>query len=347
MPLRITVCPYRLLFKRPFGTAHGLRDGTDALFIRVEDEGFHGHGEITLPPYLKETVPGVRSRIAAIARLGHWGTDELLALLDDLEPIRDSAPTRAGMHMALVDLIAKKKQRSLAEHLGVAGRETPVALFTIGICSVEDALDQLRELPCTHALKVKAGDQLAPRRISTLIESCNTIVLVDGNQGFQSVEDACKVLDAIPRDRLIGLEQPFSTRNDSWNRDLADISGAVVFADESAQGIQDLERIARDFEGVNIKLMKCGGLDHALQLAIRADQLKLRVMLGCMSESSLGCTAMAHLASEAQVMDLDGPWLLANDPWRGITFGPNGQYSMPTGAGIGVESQIELPFIDP
>ncbi|MBK9148533.1 MAG: hypothetical protein IPM12_12050 [Flavobacteriales bacterium] len=347
MPLRITVCPYRLRFKRPFGTAHGLRDGTDALFIRVEDEGSFGHGEITLPPYLKETVPSVRSRIASIARIGVWRAHELVALLDELEPVRDSAPTRAGLHMALADLIAKKNHCSLSEQLGVASGETPVALFTIGICSVEDALDQLRELPCTHALKLKASDQLAPKRISAVIESCNAIVLVDGNQGFQSVEDACKALEVIPKNRLIGVEQPFSTRNDSWNRELTEKSGAEVFADESVQGIHDLERLAGDFEGVNIKLMKCGGLDHALELASRAAQLNLRVMLGCMSESSLGCTAMAHLASVAQVMDLDGPWLLANDPWRGITFSSTGHYSMPTGAGIGVEPQIELTFIDP
>lgn len=345
MPLRISVCPYRLLFKHPFGTAHGLRDGTDALFVRVEEEGEVGHGEIALPPYVTGTIQDARQRIRQIAALRAWSIEELLRDLDSIDVLRDSPATRAGLHTALMDARAMEHGQSLAAELGIAGRYRPIAVMTIGICSVEEALGRLAELPPGTALKLKAGDELAIKRIRAITESCAADVLIDGNQGFASVSDAEKVVLAVPNNRLIALEQPFITEHDEWSRELSLQTGASVIADESFQGIEDLERVARFFDGVNIKLMKCGGLDRAHEIAVRADQLDLRVMLGCMSESSLGCGTMAQLASEASILDLDGPWLLRNDPWQGLAIEAD-RMIVPNGPGIGVQARINLDYVD-
>lgn len=143
----------------------------------------------------------------------------------------------------------------------------------------------------------------------------------------------------------MGIEQPFGTEHDEWNRDLSKDTGALVIADESLQGVQDLDRVVEFFDGVNIKLMKCGGLDLAAELALRADALNLRVMLGCMSESSLGCGTMAQLASEAQILDLDGPWLLKNDPWEGLRV-EHGRLVLMHGFGSGIEPRSRLAYSD-
>ncbi len=345
MPLRITVCPYRLLFKHPFGTAHGLRDGTDALFVRVEEDGIAGHGEITLPPYVRENVQEARRRIREIARLRAWSVESLIAELDTLAALTGSPATRAGLHSALIDALARRHGRSLDEELGTAGREKPETVMTIGICTPQEALDRLRELPPETSLKVKVGDGLAISRISALATSTRARILLDGNQGFKSVAEAARIVRAVPMERLIGIEQPFSTEHDDWNRELSRATGALVIADESLQGIEDLARVTELFDGVNIKLMKCGGLDRAYQLAVRAEMFNLRVMLGCMSESSLGCGTMAQLASEAQIIDLDGPWLLKNDPWRGLELS-GGQLHIPSTLGNGIRALHQLFYSD-
>jgi len=143
----------------------------------------------------------------------------------------------------------------------------------------------------------------------------------------------------------MGIEQPFGTEHDEWNRDLSEITGTLVMADESLQGIRDLGHVAECFGGVNIKLMKCGGLDRANELAKQATRLNLRVMLGCMSESALGCGTMAQLASEAQILDLDGPWLLKNDPWEGLLI-EHGRLRVKQGCGNGIEPHSRLDYSD-
>lgn len=345
MPLRISVCSYRLLFKHPFGTAHGLRDGTDALFVRVEEDGVKGHGEITLPPYLRENVTAVRRRLRDIAGMRAWSIEGLLGELDTLRALQGAPATRAGLYNALGDALARKHGRSMAEQLGVTGREKPLTVITIGICTPQEALQRLRELPNGIALKLKVGDELAVSRIGALVESSEASILLDGNQGLKSVAEAARIVEAVPARRLIGIEQPFGTEHDSWNRELSEAAGAVVIADESLQRIGDLERIFDLFGGVNIKLMKCGGLDRAFELASRAAALNLRVMLGCMSESSLGCGTMAQLASEAQILDLDGPWLLKNDPWQGIEL-VDGRLVVPSVVGNGIQVRNELIYTD-
>jgi len=345
MALRIAVCPYRLLFKHPFGTAHGHRDGTDALFVRVEEDRVAGHGEVTLPPYVRENVAEARRRIGEIARLRTWSLESLLAELDTLHALEGSPATRAGLHSALIDALARKHGRSVAEELGINSREKPLTVMTIGICTPQEALNRLSELPPGTALKLKVGDDLAISRIRALIESSAARVLLDGNQGLESVAEAARIVGTVPSERLIGVEQPFSTEHDNWNRELSRATGAGVIADESLQGIADLERVKDFFDGVNIKLMKCGGLDQAHELAEHADALNLRVMLGCMSESSLGCGTMAQLASEAHILDLDGPWLLKNNPWQGLGL-KEGRLVIPSQHGNGIEALLDLDYSD-
>ena len=144
-------------------------------------------------------------------------------------------------------------------------------------------------------------------------------------------------------DRLVGLEQPFAVKDEGIQAELQRELHVCIYGDESIWGSADLERASGTFGGVNIKLMKCGGLDKAKAMADRAAELGMKVMLGCMSESSLGCTAMAHLAGAADLLDLDGPLLIRNDPFDGMIM-KNGKLVMPEGPGIGANLTAELEF---
>ena len=130
---------------------------------------------------------------------------------------------------------------------------------------------------------------------------------------------------------------------DELNLELFEVTGVYVVADESIQTVGDLVTKQHMFNGVNIKLMKCGGLDRALALTELARTMDLKVMLGSMSESSLGCTAMAQLASIADIVDLDGPWLIKNDPFEGMGM-ENGKVISRDDRGLGVTLKAELSF---
>jgi L-alanine-DL-glutamate epimerase-like enolase superfamily enzyme len=343
MPLTISICPYRLLFKHPFGTSHGLRDGTDALFIRLEEDGVFGYGEVTLPPYVKETVPGAMERLRVLADQGPWSTIKLGEALADHTFLDDMPALRAGLQMAYIDHLAKKTYSPVYQVLKISKPECTLAVMTLGIGLPEEVLHKLQELPGTGAIKLKVGDDRAPERLELVLEHTTAKVLLDGNQGMTSVPAARALVERIPMERLIGFEQPFETGRDMDSAELSRVAGVTVFADESLQTEEDMAQVAGSFGGVNIKLMKCGGLDRAKRLAERARESGLKVMLGSMSESSLGCTAMAQLAGLADVVDLDGPWLLKNDPWKGISV-VDGRMRVPADLGLGVSPLHDLTY---
>jgi L-alanine-DL-glutamate epimerase-like enolase superfamily enzyme len=340
VPLRFAYAPHRLLFRQPFGTSHGMRDGTDALFIRLEEKGCQGFGEVTLPPYVQENVVGALAHFTALAESGPWEAQQLLDALAAQGLLTETPALRAAVHTALLDLLGRMSGRTVRDLLGVPASGDAIALMTIGICRPEEVAERLAALPASGGLKLKVGDELQLSRLQTIVDSNLRLILLDGNQGLQDVRTAA-ALARLAGDRLLGFEQPFPVGREAWCLDLAALSGALVIGDESLQDRQDLERLGRYFGGVNLKLMKCGGLDRALDMIELARRSGLRVMLGSMSESALGCTAMAQLAGRAQLLDLDGPWLLRNDPCKGIRM-VDGRLQLPDGPGLGVEVDRSL-----
>lgn len=343
MALRISYCPFRLRFIHPFGTAHGVREGTDSVFIRLEEHDAVGYGEVTLPPYLKEKPAEVIQRLEALGRSGLADSDALRAVLDDPDVFGPGQQgCRAGVQMAWIDLVGKQKQISVTQLLDIRRSKSVVALVTIGITEPPNVIDKLRELPLFNALKVKIKDRSSMNMIEVIRRLDDRQLFLDANQGLDSVDDAL-VLAAAAGDRLLALEQPFAVDRADRQRDLQARIPVCIYGDESIQGPEDLERAPGTFGGVNIKLMKCGGLDRAKAMADRAEALGMKVMLGSMSESSLGCTAMAHLAGQADIADLDGPWLIANDPFRGLGL-RDGGLVVPDRPGIGAVLQADLAF---
>lgn len=343
MALELSVARFRLLFKQPFGTSHGVRDGTDAIFIKAQEGEHIGYGEVTLPPYLKETPGSVLERLRSIGSRSWASADQLLEQLDQLAELKQGANgCRAGLQMALIDLIGKKLQITAKELLVVDHIKKPITLVTIGLSAVEEIPSKLAELPISGALKLKVNGETGGTLIDRIKKLDNRRLFLDGNQGLEDLGQALG-LARMAGDRLLGFEEPFAPEQRTLNRELGEQTGAVVYADESVQEPKDVAPAAAWYGGVNIKLMKCGGLDRAMACAILARENGLNVMLGSMSESSLGCTAMAQLSAEADLVDLDGPWLLKNDPFEGISM-VNGELVLPDGPGLGASLRAQLPF---
>ncbi len=335
--MQFSLAKYRLRFIHPFGTAHGLRDGTDTVFVRITDEGHTGYGEATLPPYLPYDQDSVYAELVR-----YWRSDgaalvegAMLTVPPDMQLL---PPARAALQMAFIDMNAKRIGCSVESMLRTCGPivEKPQAMVTLGHTDVASIDQKISELPVTEVLKVKLGAANDRAVLEHLRQAVDRRFFLDANQGWTAVADAVEALEALGAERVVGLEQPFAKHRWDLHRALRSVLDVPVYADESVQGPDELERAAEAFDGVNLKLMKCGGLDMALVMAERARALGLRVMLGSMSESSLGCGAMLALRGHAELLDLDGPWLLANDPFQGLRV-EAGVMAVDGTVGIGVD----------
>lgn len=343
MPLRLSYTPYRLLFKHPFETSHGVRDGTDSIFIRLEDQGVVGYGEVTLPPYLEEKPLAVIERLRSIPYTSLAGLDTCLALLNDGRAWSSREQgCRAGLYLAWIDVVSRKKQLTVVQALNIAQIKKSRSMVTLGITPVAEVETMLQGLPESDLLKVKMNGPASIPMLEAILKADPRPVFIDANQGLNSLREADE-LQLCAGERLVAMEQPFNLANNNLQKAFQQKTSAIIYGDESIQGLKDLEQAQAWFKGVNIKLMKCGGLDRAKAMAERADELGMQVMLGSMSESSLGCTAMAHLAGQADLVDLDGPWLVKNDPFEGIAM-RNGKLVMPDRPGIGAVLKAELVF---
>ncbi len=341
--MRWAFCRYRLEFKHPFTTAHGSRTGTDAVFVRLEHAGHVGYGEATLPPYLKEKPDDVVATLQQVAGLEADGPDQLLEVLQHRDLIKPgNAGGRAAIHTALIDVIGKIRQLPVHELLGISKLKQGIALVTVGIVSPDMVETRLKELPMSGGLKIKVKDASDAGIIRIIRVLDPRPLLLDANQGLPDVDAALQLI-AAAQGGLLGLEQPFETRNEEAQKAIGVQTDVCIYADEAVCDMAQLEVAAEVYNGLNIKLMKCGGLDRAKDLALRAGQLGMKVMLGSMSESSLGCTALGHLAGMAELLDLDGPVLIKNDPFVGAEM-KLGQLVMPDAPGIGADLVRELDF---
>jgi L-Ala-D/L-Glu epimerase len=338
--ITLSIAPFHLLFREPFGTAHGLRKGTDSVFVRLERNGVVGHGEATLPPYVKETQASVLQLLGspelkiALAQNGA-GLAELLATAR----WRAAPGARAAVQCAYNELF--NKELGSLNSSGSDGLGTARCMVTLGSGEPGAYASRIAALPAGFpVLKVKLGGPFDLAILRRVCEHDDRPLLLDANQGWRSVDQAVLALNVAGADRVIALEQPFPKDRWDLHAALSKRTKALVIADESIQGPEDLERAPGVFGGVNLKLMKCGGLDVAQAMAERARQLGLQVMLGSMSESSLGCAAMLSLAGSADLLDLDGPWLLSNDPFEGMALHEGRLQTEHKEAGYGVRERI-------
>lgn len=331
---RLTWEAITLKLHNPFRLSTGVSTTRRAYWIRLTDD--EGWGEGTIPPYYNVKEDDMKS---------FWdnASQQKIPFPDDPSEIsswigqKGPAPARAALDLALHDRIGKKLNLPLYELLGLPKPATVSTSFTISISSLEEMAQMAADHPQYPIIKLKLGSDDDIGRVAAVRNARPGVKLyVDANAGW-SPDEAVKLAASLAPYHIEMIEQPVPGGDIEGLGYVQKHTDIPIVADESVQSIDDIEELAKaGVQGINLKLMKIGGLAPAMQMLRRGRELGLKIMLGCMAETSLGVTAMAHLSAWADWIDLDAPLLISNDPFEGIDY-DDAQISLPTRSGIGVE----------
>jgi L-alanine-DL-glutamate epimerase-like enolase superfamily enzyme len=336
MILRVT--PHTLELRHAFTIATATRISTPAMLVEVEHEGITGYGEAAMPPYLGESQATASAFLARV-NLGRiadpYRLEEILPAIDALAPGNTAA--KAAVDIALHDWIGKKLGAPWHRIWGLDPAKAPVTSFTLGIDTPDIVRQKTREAAPYKIIKVKLGRDPATDRalIDAIREVTDRPITVDANQGWPDRTDALRIIEWLATRGVLFIEQPMPKENPDDTAWLRERSPLPLIADESVQRLPDVRRALGVFDGINIKLMKCTGLREAHKMITLARALGLKVMLGCMTETSCAISAAAQLSPLVDWADLDGALLIKNDLFAGTTI-VGGKITLNDLPGIGV-----------
>jgi len=324
--------PLDLRLRHTFRIARGASDTRRNVVVEIEEDGRTGLGEAA--PIRRYHEDPESAAAAALAMAPRLTDTRAFAHAAARAAVAGQRSAEAAVDMALHDLAGKRLGAPLYEVLGLDPRATPETSFTIGLAEPEVVVQKVREAAAYPILKVKMGSDDDREVLTAVRDTTRSRIRVDANEGW-TLQGARERLEWLARLGVEFVEQPLPADRIEDTRELRKRSPLPFFADESVHRAEDIPRLAGAFDGINIKLMKCGGLGEALRMIAVARALGMKVMLGCMIESSLGITAAAHLSPLADTADLDGNLLLDDDPFVGATV-RNGRLVLPDGPGLGV-----------
>jgi L-Ala-D/L-Glu epimerase len=335
--VQLTFYPYSLEFRHPFHIAAGIRNSTDVVYTELFHEGFTGYGEVALPPYLKETIRTVSDFLSSVKIPADYNATDFIKVLDEWNKIPDpNYPALAALDIAFHDLQGKLTGKPIHELYKIRLRELPFTAFTIGISDAEELKVKLNEADKFMFYKLKLGTANDLQAISVFRSLTKKPFCIDANRGWSTLEEAMEISALLQDYHCSFIEQPFEKHMIQLTCELRrNISVPVIF-DESVQTIEDINNVKNCCDGINIKLAKCGGIYPAYKMIRKAKRENLKVFLGCMSEGSCSTSAAAHLAPLADWVDLDGPLLIKNDPFKGVEY-IDGRIRLNKTPGSGVE----------
>jgi L-Ala-D/L-Glu epimerase len=336
--LSIRYYPYDLKLSEAFTVSFGSRTLTEAIFVEIKYEGNIGYGQASFPPYLKERREDNLKFLSLIDLRkfkSPFDINDIQVYLNELSPV--NVPAKAAIDIALYDLAGKLKGVPVYELFGLEGNKKTYTSYTISIGEDDFILRQVENAKEFKTLKVKlSGDINYNKQVIGLIRKYSVQpVSVDFNQGIERKEIALEMIEWLTDKNVFMVEQPLPVKIEKEYVWLKEKSPIDIYGDESIQNASDVINKQKLFHGVNIKLMKCGGISKAFELATLARSIGLKVMIGCMTESVCAVTAAAHLGSMFDVADLDGNLLINNDPFSGITIN-KGEVIIPKGNGLGL-----------
>lgn len=306
--------PFFLKFKHPFKLSSVERLGTDNLYVRLDNKGVLGWGEAVFPPYLNETITSAKNDLIKIK----WVVDEHETIFDliseNQKSLKDSPAAACAMEVCLLNWFANFHGKELHEILDLAKVDIPTS-FTIGICSDKEIKERVEENPNATYFKLKVSEQEFDRIIATYQTVSSKPFVVDANQGFKSKHEALRCANKLNDLGVAYFEQPFSKKDLNAHAWLKRKTKIPIIADESFQRIGDIDKLLDSFDGINVKIMKTGGLIEAKEALIKAKENGLITVLGCMSGSSVAIKAAQSISSLANYADLDGMYLISNDPF--------------------------------
>lgn len=329
----LTTSTLELPLKHPFKIARGVEYVARTALLRLNWNGIEGLGEAVPIARYGESVESVREYFDS-----HPLQLDNPYLLQDVLTDKIPPAARCALDTALHDLIGKDLGKPIYELLGLDPAKTPYTSFTIGISSPEETMQKVAEIGNHPVMKVKLGLGSVKEEIETIeaIRSRYTgTIRIDANEGW-TPEQSVAVLKEIERFDIEFCEQPIKAGNPEGLRYVSEHSKIPVVVDEDSLFPADLPKLQGCVAGINIKLVKCGGIREGLKMVHVARALGMKIMLGCMVESQVSAAAAAHLSPLVDWADIDGPFLTASDPFTGITY-DNGKIVLPTAPGLGVK----------
>lgn len=330
--------PYELKLKHVFTVSSFSRSTTPDVQVRIDYDGYTGYGEASMPPYLGQTVESVCSFLKKVDLEQFpdpFCIDDILTYIDSLSD-GDSA-AKAAVDIALHDLVGKIIGAPWHRMLGLNPDKTPNTTYTIGIDTDEMVKLKTREVAGQFKiLKVKLGTPRDRVMIRAIREVSDLPIAVDVNQGWKNKKKALDEIFWLKEQGIVMVEQPMPKEMLDANAWLTERSPLPTFADEAIQRLKDIPAIKGAYTGINIKLMKCTGMREAWKMMNYARAEGMRVMIGCMTETSCAIAAAAQLSPAVDFADLDGNLLIANDIFRGTTV-VDGKITLNQLPGIGIE----------
>lgn len=316
---KVTVGIFELKLKQAWGLSRGTWTTRRNAFVRIEKDGVAGLGEAAPIARYSETA---ESAAAFVEKARPVLDRDLFAYALRFKEIEAVAPgehaAKAALDMAVLDWASRRLGVPLWKLLGLDGRKEVATTYSIGIDTVEVMQRKIREAPGFGVYKIKVGTPDDKKIIEGIRAVTDKPLITDANEGWKTKEEALEMIDWMAGQGVRLVEQPLPADRLDDQGWLKERSPVPIFADECLIQPSDLTRIAPYFHGVNVKVMKCGGLQEAVRLAGMARALGLRLMIGCMIETSLGISAAAAVAQLFDFADLDGNLLIANDPFRGV-----------------------------
>ncbi|MEN5196735.1 dipeptide epimerase [Sphingobacterium faecium] len=331
--------PYTLEMRYVFTVASFSRTTTPVVLTQLEYDGIIGYGEASMPPYLGESQESVINFLNNIDLRGFnspFQTEELLAYVDQISAKNTAA--KAAVDIALHDLIGKILGKPFYKIWGLNPALIPATSYTIGIDTEEVVRKKVMEADQFKILKVKLGLETDKMIIDTIRQCTDRPLCADVNQGWKNKEQALEMSHWLTERGVVFLEQPMPKEQIDDNAWLTEHSPIPTIADEACQRLIDVPALQGVYSGINIKLMKCTGMREAKRMAELAQALKMKVMIGCMTETSCAISAAAQLAPLVDWADLDGALLIGNDIYDGMKV-IDGQCILPDRPGIGVIAQ--------
>ena len=333
--MELALRPYTLRLKHTFGISRESYDTQDSLIVALSLNGKTGYGEATSNPYYGISLSGMTAEIEGIrSDIVHYNFEEPEAFHQFLVDRGLSNFSICALDLAAHDLYGKLKGKPLHELWGTDTSYYPISNYTIGLDAIEVMVNKIREMPWP-IYKIKLGTDHDLEIVRELRRHTDATFRIDANCAWSAEET---IINA-PLLKELGvefLEQPLKA--DDWEgmEQLAHNSVLPVIADESCIVESDVQACALHFHGINIKLTKCGGLTPALRMIRQAKSLGMKVMVGCMTESTVGISAIAQLLPQLDYVDMDGALLLAEDIATGVQIMEGGKVIFPKIGGSGV-----------
>lgn len=334
--MKLTFEPYTLELKHVFTIATSSRTTTPVMLTKIEYENFVGFGEASMPPYLGESQETAAKFLSKVDLAQFKNPFEMETILDYVDSIDEkNTAAKAAVDIALHDLVGKIMNQPWFNIWGYDKTKTPYTSFTIGIDKPEVVRQKVKEAEEFKVLKAKLGRETDKEMIETIRSVTDKPLTVDINQGWKEKEFALEMIHWLNERGVEFVEQPMPKEQIDDIAWLTENSPLPTIGDESIQRIEDVRKAYGVYSGINIKLMKCTGMREANKMLNLARALDMKVMLGCMTETSCAISAASQLSPMVDWADLDGNLLISNDPYKGTDV-VDGKVLLNDNPGIGL-----------